>query len=146
MPSITTARDLGLGLLSAGKSSACTRDASGCPSEPGQAARLPLRCRLTRWPSCWLRWSRNNDRLRTSVCAGASGAYTTLVPPRGNWKQTWQQCLEILRRCIYLDKDLVLPAMGTSGGCRNVFCGGFHGHAAIRNYDGAYSRTTGTRA
>jgi signal transduction histidine kinase len=36
-------------------------------------------------------------------------------PPRGNWRETWQQCLEILRRCVYLDKDLVLPPMGTSG-------------------------------
>jgi signal transduction histidine kinase len=36
-------------------------------------------------------------------------------PPRGNWKETWQQCLETLRRCVYLDKDLVLPPLGTSG-------------------------------
>lgn len=36
-------------------------------------------------------------------------------PPRGNWKATWQQCLELVRRCVYLDKDLVLPPMGTSG-------------------------------
>jgi len=34
--------------------------------------------------------------------------------PRGNWKDTWRQCLEILRHCVYLDKDLVLPPMGTS--------------------------------
>jgi len=36
-------------------------------------------------------------------------------PPRGNWKETWQQCLETLRRCVYLDKDLVLPPMGSTG-------------------------------
>jgi sigma-B regulation protein RsbU (phosphoserine phosphatase) len=36
-------------------------------------------------------------------------------PPRGNWKETWQECLEVLRRCVYLDKDVVLPPMGTSG-------------------------------
>jgi len=36
-------------------------------------------------------------------------------PPRGNWRETWQQCLETLRRCVYLDKDLVLPPMGGSG-------------------------------
>jgi hypothetical protein len=38
-----------------------------------------------------------------------------LNPPRGNWKEIWQQGLEIVRRCVYLDKDLVLPPMGTSG-------------------------------
>jgi signal transduction histidine kinase len=42
-------------------------------------------------------------------------------PPRGNWKETWQQCLEILRRCVYLDKDLVLPPMGTSGTTETFF-------------------------
>ena len=42
-------------------------------------------------------------------------------PPRGNWKETWLQCLEILRRCVYLDKDLVLPPMGTSGTTETVF-------------------------
>ena len=36
-------------------------------------------------------------------------------PPRGNWRETCQQCLETLKRCVYLDKDLVLPPMGTSG-------------------------------
>jgi hypothetical protein len=42
-------------------------------------------------------------------------------PPRGNWKETWQQCLDILRHCVYLDKDLVLPPMGTSGGAETFF-------------------------
>jgi signal transduction histidine kinase len=42
-------------------------------------------------------------------------------PPRGNWKETWQQCLETLRRCVYLDKDLVLPPMGTSGAAETFF-------------------------
>jgi len=35
--------------------------------------------------------------------------------PRGNWKDTCHQSLEVLRRCVYVDKDLVLPAMGKSG-------------------------------
>jgi hypothetical protein len=43
------------------------------------------------------------------------------TPPRGNWKEIWQQCLETLRRCVYLDKDLVLPAMGTSGAAETFF-------------------------
>jgi len=63
----------------------------------------------------------NNDRLRTSFVLVRVELTPLLVPPRGNWKQTWQQCLEILRRCIYLDKDLVLPAMGTSGAAETFF-------------------------
>jgi len=36
-------------------------------------------------------------------------------PPRGNWQGTWQKCLETLQRCVYLDKDLVLPPLGSAG-------------------------------
>jgi signal transduction histidine kinase len=40
---------------------------------------------------------------------------------RGSWKETCQQCLELLRLCIYVDKDLVLPPMGTSGPVETFF-------------------------
>jgi hypothetical protein len=33
----------------------------------------------------------------------------------GSWKETCQRCLELLRRCIFVDKDLVLPSTGGSG-------------------------------
>src|SRR5208337_4242051 len=53
---------------------------------------------------------------------GSIFSFTLLVyPPRGNWKETWQQCLETLHRCVYLDKDLVLPPMGTSGAAETFF-------------------------
>jgi sigma-B regulation protein RsbU (phosphoserine phosphatase) len=42
-------------------------------------------------------------------------------PPRGNWKETRQQGLDVLRRCVYLDKDLVLPAMGTTGATETFY-------------------------
>ncbi len=42
-------------------------------------------------------------------------------PPRGNWRETWRECLETLRRCVYLDKDLVLPPMGSSGPAETFF-------------------------
>jgi hypothetical protein len=41
--------------------------------------------------------------------------------PSGNWKETCQRCLEILQRCVYLDKDLVLPPMVSSGGDQTFF-------------------------
>jgi signal transduction histidine kinase len=34
---------------------------------------------------------------------------------QGSWKDTCQHCLELLRRCVYVDKDLVLPPAGSSG-------------------------------
>ena len=36
-------------------------------------------------------------------------------PARGNWKEICQNCLEVLQRCVYLDKDLVLPPMTSVG-------------------------------
>jgi signal transduction histidine kinase len=36
-------------------------------------------------------------------------------PARASWKETCQRCLEVLQRCVYLDKDLVLPPMAASG-------------------------------
>jgi len=42
-------------------------------------------------------------------------------PPRANWRETCKQCLETLRHCIYLDKDLVLPVMGKPGAGENFF-------------------------
>jgi signal transduction histidine kinase len=40
---------------------------------------------------------------------------------RGSWKETCQRCLELLHRCIYVDKDLVLPPTGTSGPVETFF-------------------------
>jgi signal transduction histidine kinase len=40
---------------------------------------------------------------------------------RGSWKETCQRCLERLRLCIFVDKDLVLPPMGTSGAVKTFF-------------------------
>jgi len=42
-------------------------------------------------------------------------------PPRGNWEETWHVCLDTLRRCVYLDKDLVLPPMGATGTSETFF-------------------------
>lgn len=41
-------------------------------------------------------------------------------PARASWKETCQRCLEVLQRCVYLDKDLVLPPM-TAGGSEETF-------------------------
>lgn len=33
----------------------------------------------------------------------------------GNWPETRHRCLEIIRGCIFVDKDIVLPALGNTG-------------------------------
>jgi signal transduction histidine kinase len=42
-------------------------------------------------------------------------------PPYTLWKDVCQQALETLRRCVYLDKDLVLPVLGNARGSKTFF-------------------------
>jgi sigma-B regulation protein RsbU (phosphoserine phosphatase) len=41
--------------------------------------------------------------------------------PRGTWKETCQQSLDILRHCIFMDKDIVLPPTGTNNPVETFF-------------------------
>src|SRR5258706_3248880 len=41
--------------------------------------------------------------------------------PRAKRRDVGLQCLETLRRCVYLDKDLVLPPMGATGAVETFF-------------------------
>jgi sigma-B regulation protein RsbU (phosphoserine phosphatase) len=61
------------------------------------------------------------ERLRPAFVLVRVELTPLCTPPRGNWKEMWQQCLEIVRRCVYLDKDLLLPPMGTSGAAETFF-------------------------
>ncbi len=40
---------------------------------------------------------------------------------RGSWKETCARSLDLLRRCVYVDKDLVLPPMASSGPVETFF-------------------------
>ena len=61
------------------------------------------------------------ERLRDSFVLVRVALTPLTQPPRGNWKAICQQCLQLLRRCVYVDKDLVLPPMGISGSEENLF-------------------------
>jgi sigma-B regulation protein RsbU (phosphoserine phosphatase) len=41
--------------------------------------------------------------------------------PRRNWKETCSRALALLQRCVYLDKDLVLPPMASPGQGQSFF-------------------------
>src|SRR5581483_8898528 len=42
-------------------------------------------------------------------------------PPRGNWKDICASALQKLERCVYLDKDLVLPPLAALGARETYF-------------------------
>jgi hypothetical protein len=57
----------------------------------------------------------HQDRLRDDLVLVKVVLRPLSKPVRASWKETCQRCLEILQRCVYLDKDLVLPPMTTHG-------------------------------
>ena len=55
------------------------------------------------------------ERLRDAIVLVRVDVRPRSKPPRGNWKETCRHTLELLERCVYPDKDLVLPPMTSSG-------------------------------
>jgi histidine kinase/DNA gyrase B/HSP90-like ATPase len=57
----------------------------------------------------------HQDKIRENLVLVKVSLRASSRPARSNWKETCQQCLEVLQRCVYLDKDLVLPPMADTG-------------------------------
>jgi signal transduction histidine kinase len=90
-------------------------------SEPGQGTTFSFTLPVYSLPKLLAPVIVHQDHLRPAFVLVRVELTPHFTPPRGNWKETWQQCLEIVRRCAYLDKDLVLPPMGTSGAAETFF-------------------------
>ncbi|HEX7893702.1 MAG TPA: hybrid sensor histidine kinase/response regulator [Terriglobales bacterium] len=54
-------------------------------------------------------------KLRDAIVLLRVDLKSKTVPPRGNWKELCTKSLELLQRCVYLDKDVVLPPMAAIG-------------------------------
>ena len=55
------------------------------------------------------------DQLRDAFVLMRVDLKSRSNPPLGIWKEVCSRCLELLERCVFLDKDLVLPPMANSG-------------------------------
>jgi signal transduction histidine kinase len=84
-------------------------------SEPGQGSTFTFTLPIFSLAKLLAPVIISQNRLRPAFVLVRVELTSLFNPPRGNWKETWLQGLETLRRCVYLDKDLVLPPMGTSG-------------------------------
>jgi len=51
----------------------------------------------------------HSGQLRPAIALVRVDLRPRSMPPRGNWKGTCRRTRELLERCVYLDKDLVLP-------------------------------------
>jgi signal transduction histidine kinase len=90
-------------------------------SEPGQGSTFTFTLPVYSLPKLLAPVVVHQDRLRPTFVLARVELLPHANPPGGNWKETCHQCLEVVRRCVYLDKDLVLPPMGTSGNSETFF-------------------------
>lgn len=61
------------------------------------------------------------DRLRDAFVLVRVDLKPRGKPPLGDWDEICRRSLELLERCVFLDKDLVLPPMATSGPDQTFF-------------------------
>jgi signal transduction histidine kinase len=63
----------------------------------------------------------HDGQLRDAVTLVRVELQPRSMPPRGNWKEICRLSLELLQRCVYLDKDLVLPPASVNGPGQTFF-------------------------
>jgi sigma-B regulation protein RsbU (phosphoserine phosphatase) len=90
-------------------------------SEPGHGSTFSFTLPLYSLPKLLFPVVTHQNQLRDSFVLVKVELTPLVVPPLGHWKETCQKCFDILSRCVYLDKDLVLPVMGNSGTAETFF-------------------------
>ena len=84
-------------------------------SKPGEGSTFSFTLPFYSLPKLLLPVIVHNGELRPAIALVRVDLAPISKPARGNWKETCHQALELLQRCVYVDKDLVLPAMNKSG-------------------------------
>jgi signal transduction histidine kinase len=90
-------------------------------SEAGHGSTFSFTLPLYSLPKLLLPVVSYQKRLREAFVLVRLDLQPRSKPPRGNWKETCSRCLELLERCVYLDKDLVLPPIATTGPVQTFF-------------------------
>jgi len=90
-------------------------------SEPGQGSTFSFTLPLYSLHKLLLPVVTYNNLLRDAFVLVRVQLKPHNRPPLGNWKEICSRSLELLQRCVYLDKDLVLPPMATSGAEQSFF-------------------------
>lgn len=90
-------------------------------SEPGSGSTFSFTLPLYSLAKLLFPVITHQDRLRDALVLVRVDLRSRSKPPRGNWKETCSRSLELLERCVYLDKDLVLPPMTASGAEQTFF-------------------------
>jgi signal transduction histidine kinase len=108
-------KGLGLGLFIAKELVTLHGGRIWVASEPGQGSTFSFNLPLYSLAKLLSPVIVYQEKLRENLVLVKVSLRPLSRPARSNWKETCQQCLEVLQRCVYLDKDLVLPAMTDTG-------------------------------
>ena len=84
-------------------------------SQPGEGSTFSFTMPFYSLPKLLLPVIAHKGELREAMVLVRVDLTPLTKPPRGNWKETCRQALDLLQRCVYVDKDLVLPAMSRTG-------------------------------
>jgi signal transduction histidine kinase len=90
-------------------------------SEPGNGSTFSFTLPLYSLPKLLAPVITTGGHLRDAIVLLTVDLTPLSSHPRGNWKDICQRSFELLQRCVYLDKDLVLPPMGASGPAQTFF-------------------------
>jgi len=108
-------KGLGLGLFIAKELVSLHGGRIWFASEPGEGTTFSFTLPLYSLDKLLFPVITRDGRLRDGVVLVKVVLRPNSNAPRGRWKDISQRCLETLQRCVYLDKDLVLPPMAAAG-------------------------------
>lgn len=112
---------LGLGLFIAKEIVTLHGGRMWLASEPGTGSTFSFTLPLYSLPKLLFPIISHHGQLRKELVLVRVELTPITKSLRGGWKETCQQCLEVLRRCIFVDKDVVLPPTGSNGPIQTFF-------------------------
>ena len=112
---------LGLGLYIAKEIVTLHGGRMWAASEPGNGATFSFHLPVYSLGRLLMPVITEDGKLRPSLVLVRVGATPRNAPPVANWKAICREILDVTRRCVYVDKDLVLPPMGDARNAETVY-------------------------